>query len=123
MMKRGKKVLGMVLAFAVLVGCNATTTKAAGIRAKLGSNDTVVTVTAYDISGSTIAYLTGYEIHSQTGDVHYYNQQRSTSQSGTATLSFDANTGYKFQLNYQGTRLIARIVVSGTWTAETEVAR
>lgn len=123
MMKRGKKILGMVLAFAVLVGCNAATVKAAGIRANLGSNDTVVTVTAFDISGSTIAYLTGYEIHSQTGDVHYYNQQRSTSQSGTATLSFGANTGYKFQLYHQGTYLTAKIVVGGIHTAETRVTR
>lgn len=123
MMKRGKKVLGMVLAFAVLIGCNATTAKAAGIEAKLESNDTVVTVTALGISGSTIAYVTGYEIHSQTGDVHYYNQQRSTSVSGTATLSFGANTGYKFQLNYQSVPLKARIVVSGSWSAETDVRR
>ena len=121
MMKREKKVLGMVLAFAVLVCCNATTAKASGIGAKLEPNGTVVTVTALDVSGSTIAYLTGYEIHSQTGDVHYYNQQRSTSVSGTATFSFGANTGYKFQLYYQGVPLRAKIVVSGSWSAETDV--
>lgn len=121
MMKRGKKILGMILAFAVLVGCNAATVKAAGILAYLEPNDTLVTVVPIGISGSSIVYLTGYEIHSQTGDVHYYDQQRSTTATGTATLSFGASTGYKFQLSYKGKYLTASLVVNGISTAQARV--
>ena len=121
MMKRGKKVLGMVLAFAVLVGCNAATVKAATTSATLNSSDTTVTVTYDNAKSSTIAYVSGYEIHSQTGDVHYYNQQKSTTVTGTVSFSFSASTGYKFQLSYGSTHLTAKIVVGGTTMAEVQV--
>lgn len=123
MMKRGKKVLGMVLAFAVLVGCNAATVKAATTSAYLQELDTKVTVTYSDAKSSTIAYLSGCKTNWNTGETTSFTDQRSTTATGNVTFVFNAGTCYKYNLDKNGQKLTVTIYVGGTKTDQTLVTR
>lgn len=121
MQKLKKKLIGFLLVVSMVTGSFLTPVLAASSSATLNSTDTTVTTTYSDCRSSTIVYVYGYEKHPTTGHVAYYDKSKSTTSTGNVTFTHNADSGYKFQLSYQGTPLKSKIVVGGAIVADITV--
>lgn len=116
-----EKLVVLLLVVAMVTGSSSMDAWAATVSANLNSTNTTVTTTYSNCYASTIVYVIGYEKHPTTEHVVYYNKPKSSTIVGKVSFKHSTDAGYKFQLEYRGTKLQSKVVIAGSSVASLAV--